>query len=242
VIDVEDVHAAWAGLLEAEALLHGGRTWLRDGLLLAVTGLPAPQWNPSVAVGSPGLGAPGAVDAALGEGATAVLVPALHGEAWAPILRTAGLGPPEERRALARELVGPRPDAGELSTEVVSPATLADHVRIQAEAYGDDPDLLARWLTPMLDAPHVRLLTGDAAASAMVLLHAPTGLAAILGVGTVPAARRRGLGTAITAAALHEAAAMGARGAFLEPTPQAGALYDRLGFLQIPGRLLWKRA
>jgi GNAT superfamily N-acetyltransferase len=241
VIDAGDVHAAWAGLLEAEALLHGGRTWLRDGLLLAVTGLPAPQWNPSVAVGLPGPGAADAVEEALGEGATAVLVPALHADAWAPILSAAGLGPPEERRALARELVGALPDAGDLAVEIVSAATLDEHVRVQAEVYGDDPGLLGRWLGPMLGAPHVRLLTGEGRASAMVLLHAPTGLAAILGVGTVPPARGRGLGTAITAAALREAAAMGARGAFLEPTPQAGALYDRLGFLQFPGRLLWKR-
>ena len=243
--ELDDVHIAWAGLLEAEALLHGGRTWLRDGLLLAATGLPAPQWNPSVAIGPPGPGAEDTVTDALRDGATAVLVPAVVAELWAPVLEAAGLGPPEERAAMVRSTeIDESADTG-LAIEAVTPATLADHVRVQAEAYGDDPELLERWLAPMVDAPHIRLLTGraggQAVASAMALAHAPTGVAGIFGVGTVPDARRRGFGTAITADALAEAGRMGAHRAFLEPTPAAGGIYDRLGFTHVPGRLLWKQ-
>ena len=243
--ELDDVHVAWAGLLEAEALLHGGRTWLHDGLLLAATGLPAPQWNPSVAIGPPGPGAADAVAEALSEGATAVLVPVTVAEPWAPVLEAAGLGPPEERGAMVRSTDVDELEETGLAVGGATPATLADHVRVQAEAYGDDPALLARWLAPMVDAPHIRLLTGraggEAVASAMAVVHAPTGVAGIFGVGTVPTARRRGFGTAITLAALAEAGLMGAHRAFVEPTQDAGGLYDRLEFTRIPGRLLWKQ-
>ena len=173
-----------------------------------------------------------------------MLVPAAVAEPWAPVLEAAGLGPPEERGTMTRSTQVDDGDDTGLAVEAATAATLADHVRVQAEAYGDDPDLLARWLAPMLDAPHIRLLTGradgEAVASAMALVHVPTDVAGIFGVGTVPAARGRGFGTAITIAALAEAARMGAHRAFLEPTPDAGGIYDRLGFARIPGRLLWK--
>jgi GNAT superfamily N-acetyltransferase len=52
-------------------------------------------------------------------------------------------------------------------------------------------------------------------------------------VATRPDARGRGLATAVTAAALRDAAERGVRGAVLQATPAAERLYARLGFVAV---------
>jgi ribosomal protein S18 acetylase RimI-like enzyme len=68
----------------------------------------------------------------------------------------------------------------------------------------------------------------------------------IYNIGTVPHARRRGLGTGITALALHEARARGCTTASLQSTPMAERLYAALGFRDlgryleyVPGQPAW---
>ncbi len=56
------------------------------------------------------------------------------------------------------------------------------------------------------------------------------GLAAIWWVTTIPDFRRRGVSTAITRAALADAASMGYRAAMLESAPDSVPMYRRLGF------------
>ena len=56
------------------------------------------------------------------------------------------------------------------------------------------------------------------------------GIAGIHDVSTVPEARGRGIGTAMTAAALQAAHAQGFEIAFLQPSPMGRPLYERLGF------------
>lgn len=239
------VQAAAAALLEAEARLHRGRTWRRDGLLLAATGLPAPQWNPIVAVESPGRHAAAALGDALGEGGTAVLVPVALAESWEPLLLAAGLARPDAVRRLMIRGADFPPDVTGLAVETVTAGTLADHVLVQAEAYDEEPGILERWVAPMVNARHIRLLTGrvegEPVASAMVMVDAPAGVAGIFGIGTRPGWRRRGIGAAITAAAVRCASALQATTLFLEPTPVAGDLYARLGFEDLAGRFLWKQ-
>ncbi|HEX6443764.1 MAG TPA: GNAT family N-acetyltransferase [Streptosporangiales bacterium] len=74
--------------------------------------------------------------------------------------------------------------------------------------------------------------------------NAATGAAFYLGddcgiynVGTIPHARRRGLGTALTAALLYDAAARGCRTASLQSTPMAERVYAAVGFRDL-GRFL----
>ncbi|MGZ4598022.1 MAG: GNAT family N-acetyltransferase [Actinomycetes bacterium] len=55
-------------------------------------------------------------------------------------------------------------------------------------------------------------------------------LAGVFFVNTDPAWRGRGVGTAMTAAALHEAARAGATGAFLDSSAIGRSIYLRLGF------------
>ena len=59
-----------------------------------------------------------------------------------------------------------------------------------------------------------------------------------LGVATLPSYRRRGIGTAITAATLQAAAEAGAREAFLDASPAGVGIYRRLGFAEI-GPVCW---
>jgi GNAT superfamily N-acetyltransferase len=59
----------------------------------------------------------------------------------------------------------------------------------------------------------------------------------VYNVSTVEHARRRGLGTAITARLLHDALARGCRTASLQSTPMAEAVYASIGFRDL-GRFL----
>ena len=59
----------------------------------------------------------------------------------------------------------------------------------------------------------------------------------IYNVGTLEHARRRGLGTALTARLLHDARARGRRTASLQSTAMAERLYAALGFRDL-GRIL----
>jgi predicted GNAT family acetyltransferase len=65
--------------------------------------------------------------------------------------------------------------------------------------------------------------------------HQPVGaVTEIVGVGTLPAARRRGLGAAVTAALVADARARGAELVFLSAGSEAIArVYERLGFVRV---------
>ena len=59
----------------------------------------------------------------------------------------------------------------------------------------------------------------------------------IYNVGTLPHARRRGLGTALTALHVHDALGRGCRTASLQSTEMAERIYASLGFRDL-GRIL----
>jgi len=72
----------------------------------------------------------------------------------------------------------------------------------------------------------------DGAPAATATLLPAGGIAGIHDVSTVPEARRRGIGTAMTLAALHEAHRLGYEMAFLQPSAMGRPLYERIGFRQ----------
>jgi ribosomal protein S18 acetylase RimI-like enzyme len=84
---------------------------------------------------------------------------------------------------------------------------------------------------------HLRVarLDGDSASASLAFDF--DGDCGIYNVGTIERARRRGLGTAITALALHEALARGCTTASLQATPMAERMYASLGFRDL-GRFL----
>ncbi len=96
-----------------------------------------------------------------------------------------------------------------------------------------DPDYVAfeRCLGWEADQPYRRFLArlhGDPVATSAMFLDA--GVAGLYSVGTLPAARRRGIGTAISLAPLLSARARGYTLAVLESSSIGYTMYARLGF------------
>ncbi len=75
---------------------------------------------------------------------------------------------------------------------------------------------------------YIGILHGRPVAMAALLLHA--GVAGIYGVGTLPEARRQGIGATLVRHALHQARAAGYRVALLTPTDMSLRIYQRPGF------------
>lgn len=83
----------------------------------------------------------------------------------------------------------------------------------------------------LLGPPHVNVLAtvdGRPAATASMLLGG--GVAGLYNLATLPGARRRGIGHALTVAALQRARAHGYRVAILHASAMAVPLYERIGF------------
>jgi ribosomal protein S18 acetylase RimI-like enzyme len=84
---------------------------------------------------------------------------------------------------------------------------------------------------------HVLVGRLDGADVATALGYDVGGDRGIYNVSTLPHARRRGLGSALTALLLHDARARGCESATLQATPMAERLYAALGFRDL-GRIL----
>ena len=101
-------------------------------------------------------------------------------------------------------------------------------------AYGSPAGLTARLLTPELAAApevraHLALLDGRPVATALTVLD-DRGWLGLFTVGTVPEARRKGIGERLVRFALEDGARRGARTAYLQSSAMARALYERIGF------------
>jgi ribosomal protein S18 acetylase RimI-like enzyme len=122
------------------------------------------------------------------------------------------------------ELDVPRPDLD------LAPADWSDYVALVG--LGDD---FLQYADPAAYIVRVARLDGEPAAVAMAYDH--DGDCGIYSVTTLEHARRRGLGTALTALLLHEARDRGCTTSTLQSTPMAERVYARLGFRDL-GRYL----
>jgi len=86
-------------------------------------------------------------------------------------------------------------------------------------------------------ALHVLAIRLDGEVVAAALAYDRCGDCGIFNVGTAERARRRGFGTALTVAQLHDARARGCTTASLQSTPMAERVYAAAGFSDL-GRIL----
>ena len=119
--------------------------------------------------------------------------------------------------------------------------SLLEWVRTNEAAYGatmDRVDLTYTQLESALgfepERPYQRYLgrLNGLPVATSALFHG-AGVAGLYGVASLPEVRGRGIGSALSLAALREARAMGCRMAVLESSPLGYSVYQRLGFREV---------
>ena len=240
----ERVQCAHSDAWQAEGLLRasrGGGATEFPGVRLMASGLPHAQWNNG-----------DVTDAALfrveevrawyaeragGQGVPwGVRVPAstpfAHGQ-WLFRKRCMGLMPGRFRTT-------ERPPGVDI--RVAGSADVDTVAAIDAAAFGGTLEPTRQWVEPHLEASGfiVALATLHGAAvgiGTVILTDDRAGrCAGIFGVGVSEGARRRGIGSAVTAWLLERAFAEGVGFAYLSPDGDSAArLYARLGFVETAG-------
>ncbi len=144
--------------------------------------------------------------------------------------------------AVPREGFRPAPPVPGLELRAAAPADLPIVLHIDSTVFELDPADNTRWLEPLLaaGAADVALATldGEPAGTAYTLRSDGAGGPALYlaGVAVMAAARRRGVGAALSSWLLERGFAAGAELAHLNPdTEEAARLYGRLGFTETPG-------
>ena len=129
-----------------------------------------------------------------------------------------------------------------LEIRTLGPLDGEAHARIVAEVFDAPLELMRHLSTPeLLGAPGIEVLLGvldgDAVATALVDVN-PSG-AGIVNVATREGARGRGIGSALTAAAVTRALGRGAPLCQLLATPSGQPVYARLGFRELERWTAW---
>ena len=109
--------------------------------------------------------------------------------------------------------------------------------RLHATSFADAWS--AEWIAKLLAHPSTFAFLAEGESGGFVLVRAAGGEAEILTLVVAPAARRRGIGSALISAACRHAQEMGAGTMYLEVSrtnEPAKALYGRLGFREVGRR------
>ena len=148
------------------------------------------------------------------------------------------------RRLMAVPRAGftPAPAVPGLAFRTAGPEDLPPVLHIDSTVFELDPADNTRWLTPLLDAERADFglaeLDGEPVGTAYTLRS--DGRAGpslyLAGVAVLPAARRRGVGAALSSWLLERGFASSAELAHLNPDNDGAArIYARLGFLETAG-------
>jgi GNAT superfamily N-acetyltransferase len=137
----------------------------------------------------------------------------------------------------------PPPDLG--VERVDSPQAFRDACEVIAAGFGapmEVAEAMARFAETAIGedvAQRVFLVRAGGRAVGTALGVAEGPILGIFNVATVPDARRRGVGRAVTLATLRDGAARGCRLAVLQSTEMGHAVYERLGFRDFGSYELW---
>lgn len=145
--------------------------------------------------------------------------------------------------ALVPDEARPAPEVSGLVDRPAAPADLEVYAEIDATAFEeDDVGPTREWVRPTLGAKDFRVLLAEldgvpvGVATGVLTSDRAGACVGISGVGVLPAARRRGVGTALTWALASWGFSAGADLAWLNPdTDEAVGVYGRLGFRETGG-------
>lgn len=163
-------------------------------------------------------------------------------------LRRSGLEIVVTRPAMAvtvARVVMPSVSEGVQFHHVEDDRDLPAMARVESDAFGTAPDVASQMIAPgILDPPSARsyaaTLDGEVVATTYVYEH--DGALGVFGVGVGAKARRRGIGTGITAYAVLDAAdAFGGDVAYLQPSEMGRPVYERMGFEVVSTWDVWVR-
>jgi ribosomal protein S18 acetylase RimI-like enzyme len=134
----------------------------------------------------------------------------------------------------------PAPPLAGLELRSARPDDLEDVLAVDVVAFGEPPEVERPWLQLLLDDPSTTLavatVEGTVVATGSVLRSdgwaGPAGYVA--GISVKPAARRRGIGAAVTSWLMEQAGDIALW--HLHPdTDSAAGIYRRLGFVEVDG-------
>lgn len=226
---------------------QGGEIHETAGVFAFATGLPISLFNGCIVV------APATTsefEAAL----TWVGTRSLPYEVWIDEQRAHGLGDIPLAHGLERDpapypgmVLHPVPESPEPAPGVtvvsVTPARLPEHLDVHVES-GLPADLAGRLFSPSFAAdPDVRLFTArlDGRPVGTALAIRTGGVAGVYAVGTLPSARRRGVGAAATWAAVAAGRAWGCDTIVLQSTEMGYSVYVAMGFRTVVAYATFKR-
>lgn len=220
-----------------------------DGLVVCLTGAPAAPFNPTL------------VEGRVQDPASALAIaealypphigfgievhPALDGEVRLAALAW-GLQLLETDPVLVVEpssVASPPLPEGLSIERVTEPSVLDDVVRVDVAAFGGEAEVTRAFMPDaILSDPTHHTYAGrmDGQVVAAVEVSVQEGVIGVFGVATVPEARRRGIGSAMTAHAVREHAGE-ADLATLSASAMGVEVYERLGFETIMTREVWTR-
>ena len=250
-MDVADRVAAAS--LETERIraevVEGGEVVEVDGLVVALSNLPAPELNGTRVARDPedpsrALAAARAVFRSRGHPFFGIEIEVGRHPRIERTIREVGLERVEGWPAMAVD-VGALPPAVPPDGLAIRPVNEPEELRavhaIEVETFGTLAPVAERFVgRPMLEDDRVRMFLawdGDRAVGEATGYFAQ-GTVGIFGVGVIPGARRRGVGAALTLAAAR-AFADAADLAWLQPSTMAASMYRRLGFETVSEWEVW---